>query len=322
PNYFLGGQMTLDPEIAKRVIKEKVADKLSMEARAAAYGIYQIVNANMANGIRVASISRGADPRGCLYIVAGGAGPVHACAIADELEMELILIPRSSSVFCASGMLISNLRHDFVRACYMQIQEGDVNNEVINAQLKEMRDQANVLLEAEMIPVENRTFNTSFDVRYEGQFNEIETPITLSGDGVFSEEDIPVLQKVFDQRHDALYGYHLPGSPVELIAVRVKAEGMTEKPAFREVPFAGEDASGALKGEREIYYEGKSVNAKVYEGVKVANGNRIAGPAIVEEATTTVLVAPNYKLQCDSFNNFLLCHKEDNLEEVLRKLAG
>lgn len=317
PDYFLGGTRKLNLEFAQHAVEEKIAKKLGISLQEAAYGIYQVVNSNMANGIRVASISRGADPRRCAFIVAGGAGPVHACAIADDLDMQLILIPKSSSVFCASGMLISNLRHDFIRASYMLMEEGNMNIDAINVHLKEMTKQGNDLLEKEMIPPEKRKFTYSCDLRYEGQFNEIETPLPLSSDGKFTTDQLPLLQKFFDQRHTALYGYSLPGSTMELISLRVSAEGITKKPSFKEVPFVGEDAFDALKGEREIYYNGSRIRAQVYDGLRINGGNRISGPAVVEEPTTTVVVAPNYELVYTVKNDYVLYHKGKNLQDII-----
>jgi len=321
PDYFLGGEFKLYPDKARVAIKEKVADKLGLDLMSAAYGIYQLVNSNMANGVRVASVSRGADPRDCVLVVAGGAGPVHACPIADELEMKLILIPKSSSVFCASGMLITDLRHDLVNVAYMLMEEGDIDVDLINSRFKEMKGRGEALLQAEKIPPERMRFTCSCDLRYEGQFNEIETPMPLSSNEIFTMDDLPALQSAFDQRHDSLYGYSLPGSLMELVSLRVKAEGVTEKPSFKKTPFAGEDASGAIKGHREIYYGGKTFTVPIYDGNKMANGNRLSGPAIVEEPTTTIAVAPNYQLLCDGYSNYLLYHKGISLEEVISQLG-
>jgi len=321
PDYFLSGESKLYPDKAKAAIKEKVADKLRLDVLGAAYGIYRVVNSNMADGVRVASVSRGADPRDCILVVAGGAGPVHACPIADELEMKLILIPKSSSVFCASGMLITDLRHDLVSVAYMLMREGDIDIDLINSQYKEMRDKGKALLEAEKIPAQNMRFTYSCDLRYEGQFNEIETPMPLSSDETFTIDALPSLQNAFDQRHDVLYGYSLPDSLMELVSLRVRAEGITEKPSFKETPFAGEEASGAIKERREIYYEGKTFTVPIYDGNKMANGNKLSGPAIIEEPTTTIVVAPNYQLTCDRHSNYLLYRQEENLEEVIGKLG-
>ncbi len=318
PDYFLGGEAKLYPEEAERAIK-KIANRLELGLMEAAYGIYRVVNANMANGVRVASVSRGADPRDCALIVAGGAGPVHACPIADDLEIKLILIPKNSSVFCASGMLITDLRHDFVSVAYMLMREGDIDVNIINSKLSEMQERGKALLQAEKIPAERMRFTFSCDLRYEGQFNEIETPLPISSNGQFTIHELKKLQNAFDERHDALYGYSLPNSLMQLVSLRIRAEGITEKPSFKEAPFADENASGAIKGKREIYYANKMFTAPIYDGNRMANGNRISGPAIIEEPTTTILITPDYQLTCDRYSNYLLYHKDISLTEVIRE---
>jgi N-methylhydantoinase A len=314
-DYFLGGKMKLHPELARNAVTEKIAEKLGIDLYEAAYGIYKIANSNMAQGVRLASVNKGYDPRVCLLVTAGGAGPVHACDIAKELEMPLILIPKTSSVFCASGMLISDLRHDFVRATHMILLPEHLGVDVINDRFDEMRKEANEVLEREGIPPEARKFTYSADIRYEAQFNEIETPVPLKGDQ-FTRDELPVLQGAFNERHDTLYGYSLSGHTQELISLRLTAWGIVEKPSFAEAPFAGEDATVAVKGTREIYYEGERFEVPIYAGPKMGYGNKISGPAILEEPTTTIVLTPDWQLTCDSLNNYLLYRQDVDLQEA------
>ncbi|GAI14314.1 unnamed protein product, partial [marine sediment metagenome] len=149
PDYFLGGRMKVDPESAKQGIKEKIASKLGMSLDEAAFGIYKIVNTNMAEGVRVPSVFKGYDPRACLMVCAGGAGPVHMCDIAAELGMPLVLVPKASSVYCAAGMLISDIKHDFARVTHMVLLPGHVDFDLINTRFQEMLKEANDALERE-----------------------------------------------------------------------------------------------------------------------------------------------------------------------------
>jgi N-methylhydantoinase A len=322
PDYFLGGKMRIHLDKAKKAIDEKIADKLNLDTFRAAYGIYTVVNTNMAQGVRVASIGRGYDPRGCMLIVAGGAGPIHACEIAKELEMSLMLVPKASSVFCASGMLISDLRHDFVSVSYMLLKEGYIDIDLINSKFMQMKQKGFALLEGENIPPERMRFTYSCDLRYEAQFNEIEVPVPLSPEGTFTLGELPLLQEAFDQKHDAYYGYNLPGSTLELICLRVVAEGVTKKPSFRETLFIGKDASAAVKGERQIYYSEKFITVSVYDGSMLGHGNQLSGPAIIEEATTTIFLTPDYQLTCDRFSNYLIYPRRLSLEESISKLKS
>ena len=314
PDYFLAGKKKLYPELSRKVIKEKLADKLRLSVEEAAYGIYRIVNSNMAQGTRLSSVNKGYDPRLCLLITAGGAGPVHACDIAKELEISLILIPKTSSVFCASGMLISNLRHDFVRVSHMVLLPDHVDVKLINNRFHEMQEEANRVLAREGIPVKARKFTYSADIRYEAQFNEIETPVHLKKDH-FTLDQLPVLHKAFKERHDTLYGYSLPDHTQELMSLRLTAWGIVDKPTFAESPFMGKNASKAIKGKREIYYEGKHIKVPVYDGPKMGHGNEIVGPAIIEEPTTTILLTPDWQLTCDRYSNYLLYRKGETLKK-------
>lgn len=320
PDYFLAGKKKLYPELSRRVVKEKLASKLGLSVEEAAYGIYRIVNSNMAQGTRLSSVNKGYDPRLCLLITAGGAGPIHACDIAKELEMSLILIPKTSSVFCASGMLISDLRHDFVRVTHMVLLPGHMDAELINSRFSEMREEANSVLEREGIPAKARKFTYSFDIRYEAQFNEIETPLELKS-GQFTLDQVPALQKAFSQRHDTLYGYSLPDHTQELLSVRLTGWGITDKPSFAESPFMGKNASKAIKGQREIYYGEKHVKVPVYDGPKMGHGNELVGPAIIEEPTTTILVTPDWQVTCDRYSNYLVYRKGETLEKSWRMVG-
>jgi N-methylhydantoinase A len=319
PDYFLGGKIKIHPHLAVKAVREKIAEPLSLDIYKAAFGIYKIVCTNMAQGVRIASVARGYDPRVCALIVAGGAGPVHACDIAKELEMQFMLVPKASSVFCAAGMLMSNLRHDYVRVHYSEMVSGSVDTSTINSLLKEMRDEGFATLQREGIPVNKMNFNYSADLRYLAQFNEIDIPLPIAN-GQFVIEDLPKLKRTFDDRHDALYGYNLPDISLELICLRLKAEGITEKPKFKELPYASEDASAAIKAQREVYYEGEFLTIPIYDGEKIAYGNKFFGPAIVEEPTTTIFITPGYQVYCDKYCSYLIYPKGMSLEESLAKL--
>ncbi len=322
PDYFLGGKAKLYPDKAERAIKEKIAQPLGLDTIRAAYGIYKVVNANMSQGVRVASVARGYDPREHMLIVAGGAGPVHACDIARELEMPLILVPKVSSVFCAFGMLASDLKHDLVSVCYILTEEGYVDFELINSRYKTMKEKGVATLEREHIPPENMKLTYSCNMRYEGQVHEIEIPVPLSPDGSFTVKELPLLKQVFDTRHDVLYGYSTPESPRELLSLGITAEGITQKPTLREMAFMGEDASAAFKGHREIYYEGELVTVPIYNGPMMGYGNKVKGPAVIEEPTTTIFLTPDYELTCDRYGNYLIYHQGTSLEEATKKLGG
>lgn len=320
PDYFLGGKLKLYPELAKRAIQESIADKLGMSLDEAAFGIYKIINTNMAEGIRVPSVFKGYDPRTCLLVTAGGAGPVHACDIAKELGMSIILVPRASSVFCASGMLFSDIRHDFVRVAHMVMLADRIDLGAINSRYAEMKEEANAALEKEGIAPEKRQSVRWADLRYEGQFNEITIPVRVTGLH-FTMDNFSDLKKTFNEMHDTLFGYSLTDFTQELICLRLTGLGATEKPVFVEMPYAGEDARHAVKGQRAIYYQGRWYEVPVYAGPRMGSGNCVAGPAIIEEPTTTILVPNGWQLTCDRFGNYLIYPEGKGLEESFQQIG-
>lgn len=302
PDYFHGGQLTLDVEAAHRAIKTKVADPLGIDVVAAADGIYRITNAHMAAAIGVVSVQRGLDPREFALVVAGGAGPIHASPIAEELGIGTILVPRESSVFCAAGMLLSDLKHDYVRTYPVETARIDLGR--ANALCREIGDEATRTLLSEGIPGDRITLAFGADLRYVGQFNEVE--VTAFGDGDIDEAAVARMVRAFHDRHDALFGYSMPESPVELINLRLTARGTTVKPKFRELPAGGTDTEHARKGARRAYVDGAFHTVGVYDGLKMMPGNRVSGPAIIEQPTTTIIVTFGYDVIVDRYGNYVL----------------
>lgn len=318
-DYFHGGRMKLDLDAVKRAVREKIAGKLGVTEIEAANGIYRIVNSNMAAGLRVVSVARGYDPREFALICAGGAGPIHAGMIARELDIPMIIIPKGSSVFCAAGMLMSDLRHDYVRTYATPVSQVDF--ERVNELFKEMREEAKLTLEREGIPAARMAVNYSVDLRYEGQFNEVEVglPENSQHDGVTSF-DINYAIKEFNKKHDKLYGYSLPGAPVDLINLRVTGRGITEKPSFKKTNYKGHDPSSAFKRNRKAFFGHEFIEVPVYDGLKMGYGNVVKGPAIIEEPTTTIVVTEKHDLTCDAHDNYIMFRKGISVQETIEKL--
>jgi N-methylhydantoinase A len=305
PDFFHGGELRLDVEAARRAIR-RLAEPLEMAETEVANGIFEIVNANMAAALSVVSVQRGQDPREYMLVVAGGAGPIHAAAIARELEIPLILVPRESSVFCAAGMLISDLKHDYVRTYARDLDA--VDEAEVDRLYADMAATAVETLAGEGVARDRVELAHSADLRYIGQFNEVEVP--REGDTVAA----------FHGRHDALYGYSMPGAPVELINLRVSARGTTDKPRFEGSGYAGEDASAALKDRRRAYFDGEYAEVAVYDGLRLRHGNVVNGPAIVEQPTTTIVLPEDFDLRCDEFDNYLIHPKGEQIEELRARL--
>lgn len=317
PDFFHGGELKLDMEAARSAVG-MLTEPLGMSETQVAAGIYDIVNANMAAALSVVSIQRGHDPRDFLLVVAGGAGPIHAAAIAGELEIPLILVPRESSVFCAVGMLISDLKHDYVRTYARELDKVELDE--LDAAYGEMVANARATLGAEGVHGERIAIDYSADLRYVGQFNEVE--VASFSDGRISHTALEDVVAAFHALHDALYGYSMPGAPVELINLRVSARGRTDKPRLERSAHGGADPAAALRGTREAYFGGEFVPVPVYDGLRLVHGNVIAGPAIVDQPTTTIVVPRDFELACDEYENYLLYPRGESLEALRAKLLS
>jgi len=323
PGFFAGGRIKLDQEAAAQAITDRIAESLGLSVENAAAGMCRVINTNMAQGVREISIKRGFDPREFPMIAAGGAGPLHACMICQELEIPLFIVPRESSIFCAAGMLMSDLRHDFVSSFVSAFDR--IEWQQLHAVVTDMIRAGTALLARESIPEERRRFTLSLDCRYVKQYHEVSLPVAIE---TVREGDAHTIAAAFHVEHKRMYGYSLDeaGPPIELINVRLRAAGLTEKPAYAEEPEAGHDASGALKGERRAYVpeERASRHVSVYDGHKTRHGNFIAGPALIEQVNTTLLLTASYDCLCDQFGSFVVYRKghENRLSAPLREMLS
>jgi N-methylhydantoinase A len=312
-DFFAGGKISLNYDRAKDAIEKHIAEKLNLDLVEAAAGMYQVINVNMASGVREVSVKRGHDPREFPLVVAGGAGPVHACMIALELEIPVMIIPRESSIFCAAGMLMSDLKHDFVRTYASPLDE--IDQGTFSGLFREMEQEATSLLGSENIPEERIELAHSLDMRYVKQYHEVSVPITREDAHNF---DLKSAANGFHPEHNRLYGYSLEneGTPIELINMRLTALGRTDKPRFTEEKDHGEDCSSALKGSRVVYLANKMDFEKVpvYNGLKLRCGNRVEGPAIIEQVNTTTFVSPEFNVICDRYGSYTMYMKAKEKE--------
>lgn len=319
PGFFAGGKMPLSPEKARAAIKRHVADPLGFTVEQAAAGMYQVINVNMAAAVREVSVEEGVDPRDFPLVVAGGAGPNHACMIAYELEIPLLLVPRESSIFCAAGMLMSDLQHDFVRTYTCQLRDLDIKH--FQKLIAEMRSEGLRLLGEEGIP-ENRVRTVyALDLRYLKQYHEVSVEVS---EEEIKKGDLDAMAARFHPAHNRLYGYELSdtNTPVELINIRVQTIGVTEKPRFNEEPFFGHDASSAKKGDRLAFVP--SANqfqiVPVYDGALLKHGMRVSGPAIVEQVNTSTFITPEYHMVVDRYGSMTI-YLPTKEEEVLGRIG-
>ncbi|MCC7060153.1 MAG: hydantoinase/oxoprolinase family protein, partial [Burkholderiaceae bacterium] len=293
PEFFAGGKMKLDVAAARSAIEAHIARPMGLTIEEAAAGMYRVACNNMAQGVREVTIKRGFDPREFPIIPAGGAGPIHSCLICNELEIPLQIVPRESSVLCAFGMLMSEIKHDFVRTFVARLES--VDWPALGAIVDEMTADGARQLTDERIPEARRRFQIKLDCRYIRQYHEVS--FTVAHEAIATRNSAAIAQ-AFHAEHNRLYGYSLEqeNTPIEIINVRVQAIGSVDMPAYRKDEWADTDAAQALKGRRAVYLPETRAFAEVpiYDGHRMRFGNHIEGPAMIEQATTAIFVSPSY----------------------------
>jgi N-methylhydantoinase A len=304
PDNFAGGRMKLDKESATRAIAALGA-QIGMQTLECAAGICRIVELQMADVIRKVTVEKGYDPRDFVLFAFGGAGPAHAGVFARELGVRKVVIPqgKAASTWCAFGAAAADVLHIFEHS---EIMPTPVPAKRINDALERLEKQAKALMAKEGIAEKRQRFEFSLDVRHRGQINEVE--VALPGARLVSRYETD-LRKRFVGRYEKLYGRGsaLPGAQLEIVVARLRARALTPRPKLvaskrmqRTIPPA------AKRPARSIYWPdlGRFRSTPVFDGEKLAAGNQISGPAIVETADTTVVVHPGRTLRLDPLGNF------------------
>jgi N-methylhydantoinase A len=307
PEFFAGGRLRLDVGAAQAAIARRVAEPLGLDVIDAAAGMYRVMNVNMASAIREISIQKGYDAREFPLICAGGAGAIHACRIARELGIRRVLVPREAAIFCAAGMLRSDLRHHLVRshACILGAASSD--HAAVLAHLDDMLRQAHGVLGGEGVAETNRRFVVQLDLRYSGQYHEVTVDIP---EAALRGAEFETIRRLFHQAHNRLYGYDLgeERTNVELVNIKLIATGIVPQPALAIEPQAGADPATALKGKRPIHLaeRGGFIEVPVFDGDRLRHGNRMKGPAVIESVNTTILVPGDFALAVDAAGTCVL----------------
>ena len=301
--YFLGGEMRLDAEAARRAIEEKCADPLGMGVDEVALGIVEIANNAMVGALRRVSIQRGYDPRDFLLVAFGGAGPVHANRLAAELEMPTVLVPTSPGTTSAMGLLVTDIKHDYSIALIQRADQIDIG--VANAQFRRMRSDGRMALVREGAADEDTRFVKQADMRYVGQSYELTVPLQEN------DLDADALDEIlaqFHQEHERSYGFKAEGEPVEFVALRLSAVGVITKPQLWKVRRGDDATTNAVKETRPVYFAetGGRLNCPIFDRYQLGSGDEITGPAIIEEVDSTAVIHPDYRAVVDEFGNLFL----------------
>ncbi len=296
---LLGRRMRLHPDLALAAMN-RLAAKLGVpDVYRAADGVVKVAVANMVSAIRTISIEIGEDPRDFALIPFGGAGPLHACLVAEEIGISTVVVPPHPGNLSALGLLTSDLKHELVRTHLAILHEADV--ERMNALLDGMEQEGRQMLSREGISEDRMEFVYSADMRYVGQGHELNVWLTRE------EFDVQLMARRFHQAHLDRYTYSRDELPIQLVNLRATATGRVNKLRLQPLESRGTaDAAGALKETRDVHLEGKWVRTRVYDRERLFAGMDLRGPAIVEEMGSTTLISPGWTGRVDSVGNILL----------------
>ncbi|MDF2119856.1 hydantoinase/oxoprolinase family protein [Roseiarcaceae bacterium H3SJ34-1] len=307
PDYFLGGAQKLDVEAARKALQVHIGDPLKMDVLQAAAGIRRIVDMRMADEVRVFAAKRGVDLTSYTLLPFGGAGAVHAAAVAEELNMQRILVPPRPGAFSALGLLCTDVVHDYIRSELKPLE--DVTPEHAENIYAQLEAKALEELIAEGMQPENARYLRELDLRYTGQGYELRTPLDGLYEGKLSQASLTAARQRFDERHAQIHGHAAADRPVEVVSYRVRLRVAVPKYEPRETapPAKPRAVADALKGGRTVYFDGKSpVETQVYERDGLDVGTSVKGPAIVEQFDATTIIPPGWAARVDTFHNLIL----------------
>jgi N-methylhydantoinase A len=298
PGDFCGGRMQLRGEGVTEAIAAKVGRPLGLDTVEAAWGIYRLVNANMANAIRRVAAGRGVDPRGLTLVAYGGNGPVHATAQADELGIETVLVPKLAPAFSALGLQLSDHLIDEMRSYISPVGQVDVAR--VADLFAEMEAAARAVL------AKRRGAHRKVEVRrfmnlcYPGQTFDMAVPV--SANGRIGRKTLDATVERFHQLHEELHTYASRDEEPILRSLRLTAVGVTDKPRLPTV--SRSSSRPPLKGRRKAYFGAGFVVTPIYDGPRMRAGQRVKGPAIIEEPFTTIVLHPRQEAVLDRHGNY------------------
>ncbi|MDQ3782750.1 MAG: hydantoinase/oxoprolinase family protein [Actinomycetota bacterium] len=280
----LGGEVVLQKAQAYKAL-ETLGTRLGMTAVEAAAGVIRVAEVEMAGALRAISVERGLDPRDFVLVAFGGAGPLHACALAEELAMATVLVPRWSGVLSAVGLAVSDQRHDYLRPVVAPLAE--VSDEDLVGRYREMEDAAT----ADLAPAQP-SFRRLADLRYRGQSFEL----TVDAD------DLGSIRATFDGAHQRRYGYAMEDEPVQVVNLRLVASVLADKPVLRDTEPAGKPSATR----RSINIDGACAEVAIFDRTTLGTGSKVEGPAIVEFPEATCLVRPGWHGVIDEVGTLVL----------------
>ncbi len=298
--HFLGGEMPLDEAAAVAALRDKVATPLELDVVEAADGILRIAVTKMSYAVKAVTTARGFDAGDFALVAYGGAGPLHATAIAREIGMRRVVIPRAPGHFSAFGMLFADLRYDFVRTWFTDLQSAAF--ETLDAVFDELETQGRAAIAGAAVAPKEVLIGRSMDMRYVGQEHVVAVDLPIE---FFTRRDRAAIKRAFDEEHQRRYATSAPAEPVQIASLRATVTGVTQKPVLEAIGRGSAAPTAALNGSRPVYFSafGAFREVPTFSRPELLAGNRIAGPAIIEEHASTTVLMPGDSLEVDAFGN-------------------
>ncbi len=299
---FLGGEMRLEVEAAQRALTERVAKPLGMNVTAAADGILRVAATAMSYAVKGVTTERGLDAGDFALVAYGGAGPLHAVQVAREIGIRTVIVPTAPGVFSAFGMLFSDLRYDFVRTWFTRLE--DAPFAAIERVYRDLERQGRAAIAGTSIKPQKITLKRAADMRYVGQEHAVTVDLPLK---VFERQDRRAIKRLFDAMHELRYGTSAPDEGAEIVSLRSTVTGLMRKPPQERVARGGRAPDKtAFSGRRPVYLDGKFRSTPTYARAALTAGNRISGPALIEEHAATTVLLRGDRLEVDAGGHLII----------------
>ncbi|HEU5465143.1 MAG TPA: hydantoinase/oxoprolinase family protein [Candidatus Binatia bacterium] len=307
PDHFLGGRMKLNKAKANKLLGEKIAKPLGLELLEAAEGVLKIINVKMEEAIKAVSSARGYDIRDFTLVAFGGGGPMHGGRMALDLGIPTLLVPLTPGVHSALGLLMSDVKHDYVRSKLVGLDDLDLAE--INRLFDQLVQQATRELHGEGFANDEIKIEPYLDLRYAGQGYELTVPCVMPP---LKQEDVTVMRRRFDTLHEQNSGHKAETEPVELVSLRLISLGLVPQAKLSPGKVSGAKVEKSITGERKVYFgtEHGLLATQIYDRGRLEPGHRLAGPAIVEQLDTTTVIHPEQEARVDDYCNLIIKEKQ------------
>ena len=307
PDQFLGGRMKLNKPKAEKLLEEKIAKPLGLDLLEAADGVLKIINVKMEEAIKAVSSARGYDIRDFTLVAFGGGGPMHAGRMALDLGIPSVLVPLTPGVHSALGLLMSDVKHDYVRSKLAGLEELDINE--INRMFLQLIDQARAELHGEGFHDDEIKIEAYLDLRYAGQGYELTVPCPMPP---LTHDDLVLMRRRFDTLHEQNSGHKAETEPVELVSLRLVSLGLVPQAKLSPGKITGRKVEAAKTGERKVFFgkEHGILATAIYDRKLLEPGHKLFGPAIVEQMDTTTVIQPEQEATVDEYGNIIIREKK------------